>query len=285
MKNLLSKIFLIVFLTFSWNNVFSQSETDTLNQEQIVIIKMENGDEYKGTISKKDSETIVLKTINGEISLIATNVRSIENYNYIGTFGFPNPHDTRYFFAPSGIPIKKGKGYYQNVLAVFNFVNYGITENISIGGGFEFTSTVGGHPTWFLTPKVGFEISENIHVGGGFIMAGFVDEGSGTLGYGVVTFGDSDTNLSIGAGYALIETINYDNPAIVFSGIHRLSKSIALLSENYLLPNSFEHPLYFGIHGIRILSKKNAFNIGALIIPEVLGVVTPFPYVGYVRVF
>lgn len=108
-KYSISRIFLIVFLTFSWNILFSQSETDSLKLEQIVVIKMENGDEYKGTISKKDGKTIVLKTVNGEISLIATSVRSIENYDYEGIFEFPNPHDTRYFFGPSGIPIKKGK--------------------------------------------------------------------------------------------------------------------------------------------------------------------------------
>ena len=204
MKNLLLKIFLLGLFTFSCNNVFSQTVTDTSKQEQTVVIKMKNGDEYKGTISKKDSETIVLKTVNGEINLIATNVRSIENYNYEGKFEFANPHDTRYFFGPSGIPIKKGKGYYQNVLVTTNFANYGITKNISIGGGFEFISTVLGSPIWFLTPKVGFDISENIHVGGGFIMAGFAAEGTATLGYGVFTLGHAETNLSIGAGYGLI---------------------------------------------------------------------------------
>ena len=285
MKNLLLKIFLLGLFTFSCNNVFSQTETDTLKQEQIVVIKMKNGDEYKGTISKKDSETIVLKTVNGEINLVATNVRSIENYNYEGKFEFANPHDTRYFFGPSGIPIKKGKGYYQNVLVTTNFANYGITKNISIGGGFEFISTVLGSPIWFLTPKVGFDISENIHVGGGFIMAGFAAEGTATLGYGVFTLGHAETNLSIGAGYGLIDGDLSDYPAIMISGTHRVSNSIAILSENYVFPNSFGDPLYFGIHGIRILSKKNSFDIGAIVIPEIADFIPALPYVGYVRVF
>jgi small nuclear ribonucleoprotein (snRNP)-like protein len=279
MNNLLSKIILIGLLTFSFNNVFSQTETDSLKQDQIVIIKMKNGNEYKGTISKKDNETIVLKTVNGEINLIASNVRSIENYDYEGKFEFANPHDTRYFFGPSGIPIKKGKGYYQNILVTTNFVNYGITKNISIGGGFEFISTVLGSPIWFLTPKVGFDISENIHVGGGFIMAGFAAEGTATLGYGVFTLGQSETNLSIGAGYGLID--GESSPSIMISGTHRISNSIALLTENYVIPNNF----YFGIHGIRILSKKNSFDIGVLVIPEFAEVIPALPYVGYVRVF
>ena len=269
MKNLTSKYFLIVFLTFSWNILFSQSETDSLKQEQIVVIKMENGDEYKGTVSKKDSETIVLKTVNGEISLIATNVRSIENYDYEGIFEFPNPHDTRYFFGP---------------LVTGNFVNYGITENFSIGGGFEFISTINGNPIWFLTPKVGFEVKENIHVGGGLFIAGFAAAGTATLGYGVVTFGDSETNLSIGAGYGLVDGELSDNPAIMFSGTHRVSKSISLLSENYVLPNSLEGVSYLGIHGIRILSKNNAFDIG-LSFSSGASFLPSLPFVGYARAF
>ena len=279
MHQLLSKIILIGLLTSSVNNVFSQ--TDTLRQDPTVIIKMKNGDEYKGTLIKEDNNRMLLKTVNGEINLIASNVSSIENYDYSGKFEFANPHDTRYFFGPTGIPIKKGKGYYQNILVTTNFFNYGLTKNISIGGGFEFISTIFGSPIWFLTPKVGFDISENIHVGGGFIMAGFADEGTATLGYGVFTLGQSETNLSIGAGYGLIDRELSDYPAIMISGTHRISKSIALLSENYVIPNSF----YFGIHGIRILSKKNSFDIGAIVIPEIAAAIPALPYVGYIRVF
>tara|TARA_B110000046_G_scaffold165255_1_gene181418 strand:+ start:5292 stop:6020 length:729 start_codon:yes stop_codon:yes gene_type:complete len=242
---------------------------------------MKNGDEYKGTLIKEDNNRMLLKTVNGEINLIASNVSSIENYDYSGKFEFANPHDTRYFFGPTGIPIKKGKGYYQNILVTTNFFNYGLTKNISIGGGFEFISTIFGSPIWFLTPKVGFDISENIHVGGGFIMAGFAAEGTATLGYGVFTLGQSETNLSLGAGYGLIDRELSDYPAIMISGTHRISKSIAILSENYVIPNSF----YFGIHGIRILSKKNSFDIGAIVIPEIAAAIPALPYVGYIRVF
>jgi len=246
---------------------------------------MYNGDVYKGEILSRDDKTIVLKTVNGEINLIASNVSSIENYTYEGKFGFYNPHDTRYFFGPSGIPIKKGKGYYQNILVTTNFVNYGITKNISIGGGFEFISTILGSPIWFLTPKIGFDISENIHIGGGFIMAGFAAQGSATLLYSVFTLGDSETNLSLGAGYGLIDGNLSDYPAIMLSGTHRVGKSISLLSENYFLPSAFDNSIYFGIHGIRILSEKSSFDIGAIVISELVRFIPALPYVGYVRTF
>lgn len=282
MTNLLFKIILICLLTFSFSKLFSQTDTDSLSQNQIFIVKMKNGDEYKGKVLKQDNNTITLLTENGEIKLIVENLISIEKIEYEGKFEFSNPHDTRYFFSPSAIPIKKGKGYYQNILVTTNFVNYGITKNISIGGGFEFISTILGSPIWFLTPKVGFDVSKNVHVGGGFIMAGFADQGTATLAYGVFTFGDSETNLSLGAGYGLLDGEMSDYPAIMISGMHRIGNSIALLSENYVLPQGLG---YFGIHGIRILSKKNSFDIGAIVIPDIANFIPALPYVGYVRIF
>lgn len=285
MKILLLKTILVCLLVFSVNNVFTQTKTDSLKLNQAVIIKMKNGDEYKGQIFKKDTATITLKNVNGEFTLIASKVRYINNYTYKGKFEFANPHETRYFFGPSGIPVKKGKGYYQNVLVTTNFVNYGVTKNISIGGGFEFISTILGSPVWFFTPKVGGDITESVHLGGGLLMAGFAAEGTATLGYGVITLGHSETNLSIGIGFGLTDGEISDYPAIMISGTHRVSSSIALLTENYIFPNGSGEALYFGIHGLRILSEKNAFDIGVIVTPEISDVIPALPYAGYARVF
>ena len=56
MKNLLSKIILITLLIFSFNKVFSQTETDSIQKEQIVIVKMKNGDEYRGVHPHHDHD-------------------------------------------------------------------------------------------------------------------------------------------------------------------------------------------------------------------------------------
>lgn len=285
MKNALLRIAVLLFVLFAFSSAQAQEETISINEEQVVIVTMKDGTEYKGTIVTQNNETVVLKTPNGTLNLLSANVATIENYDYEGKFEFPNPHDTRYFFGPSGIPVKKGKGYYQNVLLSGNFVNYGITKNISLGGGLEFISTVLGNPVWFLTPKVGFDISKNLHAGGGVIVAGLAGEGTASLGYGVFTVGHAETNFTIGAGYGFINGEVSQNPAIMLSGTHRVSRSIALLSENYILPINSSQTFYFGIHGIRILSKRNSFDLGAIVIPEITEVIPALPYVGYVRTF
>ncbi len=283
MKNLLCYLSLIGLLLFSSSPVFSQTETDPELQTPKVVITMNNGEEYTGEILEQDEETIVLRTANGVIELIAANVRSVKEQDYQGKFTYANPHDTRYFFGPTAIPLKKGKGYYQNIAITLNFVNYGVTNNISIGGGLEFISTIMGEPVWFLTPKVGFQVSEKVHLGGGVLVAGFTDEGSAALTYGVSTFGSSESNFSLGVGYGLMDGEFSNYPAVMVGGMHRVSRSIVLLSENYLIPN--DSLIYFGIQGIRILARKNAFDIGGIVSPEFSDEIPVLPYVGYVRIF
>jgi hypothetical protein len=87
---------------------------------------MNNGDEFRGKILSRDQNTIVLETTNGTLNLISSNVKSINSDSYKGKFSFPNSNETRYFFGPSAIPIKQGKGYYQNVLLTSNFINIGL---------------------------------------------------------------------------------------------------------------------------------------------------------------
>jgi hypothetical protein len=278
MKTLLSIIFLFFLLS---QLVLSQTFSDTTKMNKKVIVKMKNGDDYKGVIIKRDTNSLVIQTDNGELNLIAKNVKSILIDDYFGRFRFPNPHNTRYFFGPTGIPIKHRNGYYQNVLLTTNFINYGITKNISIGGGFEFISTILRNPIWFLTPKIGFDVSNNVHLAGGVLVAGFAAEETAALGYGVFTYGNSETNLSLGLGYGYMEGDLAKYPAIMISGTHRVSNVIALMSENYIIPNSG----FFGIQGIRILSNKNSFDIGAIFIPEIANYIPALPFVGYSRAF
>ncbi len=285
MKRIIRKIILLSVLVFTVTLAFSQTKSsDTTLLERKVIVKMANGDEFKGTLTNKDENTVILQTDNGVMNLVASNVKSIELDKYKGKFRFSNPHDTRYFFGPTGIPVKKNKGYYQNVLLSSNFVNYGITSNISIGGGLEFISTIAGYPTWFLTPKIGFDISEKSHAAGGILMIGVASRGTSTLAYWVHTFGGSESNVTIGAGYGLNSGQAFKFPAIMIGGTHRVSNGVALLTENYILPSSGSIS-YFGIHGVRFLTPKNSFDLGAIIIPQISSYIPALPFVGYARIF
>ena len=278
------KILFFSLLFLSNIDLYSQAPIDTIKKSERVVVKMNNGDEFRGKILSRDQNTVILETTNGTLNLKSSNVRSINIDSYNGKFRFPNSNETRYFFGPSAIPIKKGKGYYQNVLLTSNFVNYGLTKNFSFGGGVEFISLLLRNPIWFLTPKVGFKVSERSHVGGGIIMAGFSTEGTATVGYGVYTFGSSESNLTIGAGYGLISGNFSNRPTIMLSGTHRVGNNLALLTENYFIPIGTSTN-YTGILGLRVLAPKNSFDFGLIFGPGISVIIPALPFIGYTRSF
>lgn len=274
MKNLLSKIFLIGFLTFSWSIVFSQSETDTINQEQIVVIKMENGEEYKGIISKLEDETIVLKTVNGEINLIAKNVISIENYD---DFKSKNIHKNHYFLQNSAIPLPKRSAYLTVANLTILSAEYGLTDNWSIGGGVQLRGIFKSTPNWFLNAKYGVKLIPKLHFSTGILvgeMTAFSNVGYKVgLLHGKFTLGKEDSNLSLGfgTGYLNGEYIKVANSSIAIS--HNFKKTLfgtswGIASENYFFPHynlNFERAIekvFAGVLGGKIYLKEASLGFG-----------------------
>jgi len=66
-----------------------------------------------------------------------------------------NPQSSRYFFAPSGIQLRQGDGYFQSNIAL-NSVSLGVTENITIGGLLSFLGAGG-------SVKIGKQLSPNTY--------------------------------------------------------------------------------------------------------------------------
>lgn len=286
MKTSIFPFLIAILFTVTSTPVLSQSiAIDSVKVGQRVNVKMINGDEFKGAIQHKNDSIIIINTQNGELHLNVRNVKSIESDSYLGKYRFPYAYDTRYFFGPSGFQLKKNKGYYQNILLTSNFVHYGITNNISIGGGFEFASLIVGYPIWFISPKVGFEISKNVHAAGGVFIAGISTEGTAALGYGVVTFGSSESNVTFGGGYGYMSGEMSKKPVLMINGNQRVGNGIALLSENYFIPNSNSNYDFLGIEGIRLLFPKNSFDFGLIVTPFASSFVLPVPYIGFSRHF
>ncbi|KAF5434981.1 hypothetical protein C5S36_04075, partial [Candidatus Methanophagaceae archaeon] len=85
---------------------------------------------------------------------------------------FENPHDTRHFFAPTARSLQKGEGYFQDIYLFIAAGNYGITDNITIGGGFSIVPFIDiDDQIFFLTPKIGFQLKEKFSLGGGVLYA------------------------------------------------------------------------------------------------------------------
>lgn len=253
-------------------------------------VKTTNGSVVVGTLVSESETEVVLKTRQlGEVTLQRANIKRIEKIDPErirgdGTYWFRNPQSTRYFFAPSALGIPGGEGYYQNTWVLFNNVNYGLTDNLSIGAGtvpiFLFGADV--VPIWIL-PKVSVSTpSEHVHFAGGAVLGG-VFSGAENVGlglfYGSATVGTRDHNATLGVGYGYADGELSDAPVLNASGMVRLSRSFYVISENYVFPGTDSFALLSA--GLRWAPRNFAVDFGLFRpFPGDTGGVVGLPWLG-----
>jgi hypothetical protein len=175
----------------------------------------------------------------------------------------------RLFFAPTARGLRKGEGTLQDVDVYLVGVNYGITDNFSLGGYVSVMPFLSPNEQFLvLTPKFSFPLSEKVHVGAGLLyvrVPNFDSNGGGTgagIGYGAITYGSADNNLTFGLGYGFVEGNIGSTPILQIGGQTRVSRRISLISENYIVADSKAG--MGGLYGIKINWRRTSLGLGAL---------------------
>lgn len=275
----------------------SHAQTDTTLTKSVVgkrwIVETRDGSTIQGIFLGQTEGGIRLQTDSaGEVVIPHTQIKSTkiveEDRMRNGEYWFENPNATRYLFSPSAFSLKKGEAYYQNTYLVLNSFNIGITDNISMGGGFELISTFSGSPAFYLTPKATFEINDKWRAGGGLLYANVVgidEDFSGLgIGYGIVTYGNSDDNATLGIGYGFVDGELSSKPVITLSGMKRVSRRIGLVTENWLVPTDS----YYGVlsYGIRFMGERLTVDLAFINNRDIAEAITiGIPYVDFVIKF
>jgi len=199
----------------------------------------------------------------------------------VGEYFSENPHASRYFYTPTGYGIKKGTGYVQTIWGVYYQLQYGITDNFSMG----VSTTFIGTPIT-LTPKYSFEINPKLHmaVGAQFGIETYSTGGGNPvllgIGYTSLTAGSREDNLTFGLGYAQIyfDGESGGGAAISIAGVTRVAKKISLMGEFWILPKV---GIQFGGPGVRIIRKKeNILDFGFWVVGSG-GFFVPAPFFSY----
>jgi hypothetical protein len=271
------------------DNVFGQNINvgSPIDSTKIYKIELKDGSIFIGNILQQDSVNIVLRTSSiPKIEIPVSKIKSIDEVDKSnfkdGSYWYPNPHATRYFYGPSAIGLKKGEGYYQNTYLVLNSFNVGITDNISIGGGLELISTFAGKdPLFFITPKVSFKVAEKFHAGGGVLYAR-IPEGFGSLGtvFATGTYGTTDNNITGSLGWGFVDSEFSERPIITLSGMTRISKRAALVTENWLIPTDGYYGLFS--YGVRFFGEKIAVDLAFINNRDIAeAIMIGIPYVSF----
>jgi len=284
-----------------------------LSENQYCIVTTNDGKTFVGTIIAQNENELTLKTESlGAINISNTKIREIkyaEKTQFVGgKYFFPNPHPTRYFYAPSAIPMDKGEVYYQNAYILANSVQVGVTDHFSMGGGIVIPFM------FFITPKFGYKVTKNVHLGGGLLAAtSFIPDmhfGLG-VGYASITLGSKENNFTVDAGWGFSKSETYNSttqmydykwkyakkPMFAINGAIRVAPKLSLITENWIFATEqYVYDSTTGVEtyesryasiisfGFRIMGEKNSFDL-ALAIPTFEGDSFGIPYIGYVYKF
>ena len=297
-------VFFLLSVCFSYlNPLRGQVEAANYPFDTLSTYKIEMYDysEFIGTFLYKDTTIIAIKTRSiPKIEMPIQNIKKITLVDPLnirkGVYWFPNPNATRYLFGPTAFTFKKGEGYYQNTNLVLNSFNVGVTDNLSIGGGFEILSLLEGSgvPVFYLTSKVGKKVEEKFHLGGGLLFVSYpkyllyVDKqkrrGAGIL-YGIGTYGTLDNNVTGGMGWGFVSGNFQKKPFITLSGMTRVARRMGLVSENLFFPKNDGYNFIIS-YGIRFFGKKMTVDLAFLNDGDAASYfVLGFPYADFVVKF
>lgn len=239
----------------------------------VVIVETVNNVFYYGLIIGSTPKTLIMKSALLDTFEIQSNIilkiTLAEAYvNRKGKNWYANPNATRYFFAPSAIPLKKKEGYYQNAYLLANSVNFGVSNSITIGGGVVIPLL------FYVTPKISYKVHKNLYLGAGILFTqSFITDFnlSAGIGYGLITAGTPEHNVTLGGGYGFAKSDStYKTtpmPILTINGMTRIGKRFSLVTENWLIPRGSydEERTAYDINGLPYMEtvsvKKDFYSL------------------------
>ncbi|GAB3293100.1 hypothetical protein ACFQT0_06160 [Hymenobacter humi] len=239
-------------------------------------VETQQGASFTGTLVSMSLTKLEFDTQEmGHVSLERTQIRRAELQGpaAAGVSTKPGYFDigngNRLFFAPTGRGLRKGENALQAVSLYLVGGNFGITDNISLGGYVSLIPGIGlGNQFVMLTPKFSMPVSDKVHVGVGVLYLRIPDfdgllsksTGAGIL-YGSATYGSADNNVTGGLGYGFFEGEIGSTPILQFGAQKRVSRRVSLISENYIVADS--RAGMGGLYGIKINWRRTSLGLGA----------------------
>lgn len=257
------------------------------------VLRTRDGSTLVGRVVAETSDSIRFESLGVVFALPRAQIRSLDTVGVReqatrSKYAFRDPNRTRLFFAPTGRTLDKGEGYFSDTYILLAGVAGGVTNNFTMGGGMSLIpSTNPINNIFYLTPKIGLVDQPNFALATGALVgfAGFEgiedkDRSFGIL-YGVGTFGSEDHHLDLGAGWGYAGGSFSGNPAVMVGGSTRVSRRVALLTENYFVPSVSNNAAIS--YGMRFLGNDISVDLAFLnaVGPDTQFLFPGIPYVAF----
>ena len=265
-SNWIFKISLILWIALRFQLTNAQEKTDSARY----LVKTNDRKEFIAKILFKTDSTISFRIENNlgksDVVIDRKSVLEIKKINsgeiVNGKYWRP-PSNISYFLTPSGYGLRKGEWNIQNVWVLYNQVNVGVTNGIQVGvGTLPFAGML-----WANVRATAPIVKDKLLVGGTFIYGTysfnnifFQKQSKWSMGYGFATVGSKNYNVTL--GYGAIMSEGSIGTFFTVNGAFRLSRSLLLVTENYILPNNLH------MIGLKIDQNKITLSCGVLLFKD-----------------
>ena len=203
------------------------------------LLRTRDGSTLLGRLVSESVDTVRFETSGGVLAYPRSQVAELKPIAAEdirdGQYWAPDPHSSRLFFGPTGRTLKQGEKYLSDLYLFFVNGAIGVTDRLMIGGGMSlFPSSDLSYNVFFLTPKVALVQGDQFNLSAGAFL-GFVGHVNGSAGFGYLaaTSGGEHSSVTYGAGWAYVNNDVQSKPVLLLGGELRLSRRLALMSENY----------------------------------------------------
>ena len=258
-------------------------EVVDLNVGQLVRVVLKDGQSLSGKLLAHTARAYTIEMAFGsDIVLPVASVLRVEiavhYFQHGNELWFDDPNRSRYFFGWSGMLLEHGQWYLSQKELGATFFSVGVTDFLSVDLASAFPAYFWGADgvNALLGVRGGGTVLPWLHLAAGIQMLAIPAltsrrSGSGAPLVGMIsgtaTFGDRSQNFTVMAGmpYSFTGSNAIGAPIFSVSGIKRLTRMLALMTENWLyleyrsatsgfvLVNSF---------GIRLMGEHVACDLG-----------------------
>ena len=255
---------------------------------QYVRLTLVDGSVLVGQVREVTATAVRFSSMLGESVIPRSVIRRVELASsgslHEGEVWPEDPSRTRLFFAPTGRMQHAGEVYFSDAYVLFPSFHGGLSDRLSVGAGMSVVPGLGlDEQLYYITPKVGLYASPKVNLAIGALVAGagsITDEGPFGLGYGVATVGGEDGSVTAGAGFGFHQS-STTQAIFMLGGSKRVSRNIALLTENYIYTEHETTALISA--GIRFMSDKLAVDLAGFTLSD--SGVPIIPYVAFIYRF
>ena len=245
--------------------------------EALVTITLRDGQLLRGVIVVETEHHLIIHLVSGgEMAVQQSQIRSIKRNDETVFVSADleiykhDPNRTRYLYGPSAFMLRQGEGYFSQTELIASTIGYGVTDWLNIQVGSIVPALLADGENFIVGARIGTPLSENVHIAAGFHSLVIPDAGALGIASGQVTFGTPRAHLTLSAGYPFLLDEQGDDEVgemlVSVSGNVRVSKHVALITENWMLPD--ENNTVIGSLATRFMGEHSAVDVGFLFIED-----------------